>query len=91
VRSGTPEIRRTAERNIKKRGRKPMEKEAMERDEKETSLRLEMRTMIFRHGWSAFMGAVRTILQEAPSYLKEAHLLKAPHSDGQPRPEKEMK
>ena len=63
----------------------------MERDEKETSLRLEMRTMIFRYGWPAFLGAVRTILQEAPSALKELHLLEAPHSDGQPRPEKDMK
>jgi hypothetical protein len=48
-----------------------MEKEAMDRDEKEATLRLKNRTMIFRRGWSAFMGAVRTILQEAPSALSK--------------------
>jgi hypothetical protein len=66
-----------------------MDKEAMERNEKEASIRVEMRTMVFCHGWSAFVRALRTILMEAPAQVKKAHGLDSSLGDGQPPREKE--
>jgi hypothetical protein len=86
--NGTPETKRSAEKNTRLR-REPMEREAMEWDEKEASLRIEMRGMVFRHGWSACVRAFRTILKEAPPYVREAHTLDGPLCDEPPHAEKQ--